>query len=159
MRKSIKWFLLVTTIIIFSLVINHKLNYNKVKVPKSDDFNNITFINVINGRGVEKRTIYKKLDINKLLDILENSKKINKDSVSNLPDKDKFTIITFEMVEGGYVINSIYEENNHFYLEQPYYGIFELDSENIYSLINRVREKDNKQNISVNIEDILKGNF
>ena len=71
MKKKKKIFLLISAIIIISLslIFKYKTNNEKVKIPKPDDISSITFIRVINDRGVEKREVYKKSHINKFLNI------------------------------------------------------------------------------------------
>lgn len=61
MKKKKKIFLLVSAIIIISLslIFKYKTNNEKVRTPKPDEISSITFIRVINDRGVEKREVYK----------------------------------------------------------------------------------------------------
>ena len=163
MKQNKKYCLLIITVVIIGLSfhIKNKIDESYVRLPESYDINNITIITVVNDRGVKKYSIYKEKDINNFLNILQNSKRIAKDSTSNFPNKNKFTIIAFKMSDGGSIINSIYEENGHLYFEQPYYGVFELTSEykNLKTLINKTVEKDSKEDMSIDIDHILKDDF
>ena len=156
--KNKKWILLITIIIGIFLIRNYNQHPSHVKIPESKDIINITFVTVDNDKAVKKSIINKKSDISNLLDILKKSKKTNRNSTSDIPNKESFNLIIFNTAEGK-VINSLYEEDNRVYFEQPYYGIFELDFKNIQEFKNIINEKGNNQDISVNIDDILKDDF
>lgn len=161
MKKKKKIFLLISAIIIISLslIFKYKTNHEKVKTPKPDDISSITFIRVINDRGVEKREVYKKSHINKFLNIIKDSEKTNKVSTSNFPDKEEFIIVTFK-IKDGFIISSIYEENNSIYFEQAFNYIFKLNyNDNLYLLLDNISQENNKEYISVNIEDLLDSDF
>lgn len=93
-----------------------------------------------------------------MLNILKNSNKTNKDSVSNFPDKTRFTLIGFNFVKGGTSWRSIYGENDDIYVDQPYVGIFKLNSNDL-NLLNEIMKSRNKESISIRVDDILKNNF
>lgn len=161
MKKKKKIFLLISAIIIISLslIFKYKTNNEKVKIPKPDDISSITFIRVINDRGVEKREVYKKSHINKFLNIIKDSEKTKKISTSNFPDKEEFIIVTFK-IKDGFIISSIYEENNSIYFEQAFNDIFKLNyNDNLYLLLDNISQENNKEDISVNIEDLLYSDF
>ena len=161
MKKKKKIFLLISAIIIISLslIFKYKTNNEKVKIPKPDDISSITFIRVINDRGVEKREVYKKSHINKFLNIIKDSEKTKKISTSNFPDKEEFIIVTFK-IKDGFIISSIYEENNSIYFEQALNDIFKLNyNDNLYLLFDNISQENNKEDISVNIEDLLDSDF
>lgn len=161
MKKKKKIFLLISAIIIISLslIFKYKTNNEKVKIPKPDDISSITFIRVINDRGVEKREVYKKSHINKFLNIIKDSEKTKKISTSNFPDKEEFIIVTFK-IKDGFIISSIYEENNSIYFEQAFNDIFKLNyNDNLYLLLDNISQENNKEDISVNIEDLLDSDF
>lgn len=161
MKKKKKIFLLISAIIIISLslIFKYKTNNEKVKTPKPDKISSITFIRVINDRGVEKREVYKKSHINKFLNIIKDSEKTKKISTSNFPDKEEFIIVTFK-IKDGFIISSIYEENNSIYFEQAFNDIFKLNyNDNLYLLLDNISQENNKEDISVNIEDLLDSDF
>lgn len=162
MKKKKKIFLLISAIIIISLslIFKYKTNHEKVKTPKPYKISSITFIRVINDRGVEKREVYKKSHINKFLNIIKDSEKTKKISTSNFPDKEEFIIVTFKLKDGGFIISSIYEENNSIYFEQAFNDIFKLNyNDNLYLLLDNISQENNKEDISVNIEDLLYSDF
>lgn len=154
-------FIIIPLFILFALNIKNKYDEKNVKIPGVDNISNITLINVVNDKGVEKITIYKKKDINRFLHLLKNSKRTNKESISSFPNKDKFTVVAFKMLNGGYVKHAIYEENNHIYYEEAFYGIFELNSnnKNLIDLLDMFIENYNKKDISIDIKNIEQNNF
>ncbi|MDU0945337.1 MAG: DUF5301 domain-containing protein [Anaerococcus vaginalis] len=155
------YFIIIPIFILFGLNIKNKYDEKNVKIPKVDNIINITLINVVDDKGVEKNTIYKKKDINRFLKLLKNSKRINKESTSSFPNKDKFTVVAFKMLNGGYIKHSIYEENNYIYYEEAFYGIFELNSNNKNSitLLDMFIKNDNKKDISIDIKNIEQNDF
>lgn len=63
------------------------------------------------------------------------------------------------MSEGGYIRNTIYEEDKKLYFEQAYVGIYELLYKDIsYFLKSTVKEED-RENISEDFDYILDNNF
>lgn len=63
------------------------------------------------------------------------------------------------MSEGGYIRNTIYEEDKKLYFEQAYVGIYELLYNDIsYFLKSTVKEED-RENISEDFDYILDNNF
>ena len=63
------------------------------------------------------------------------------------------------MSEGGYIRNTIYEEDKKLYFEQPYVGIYELSYKDISSFLKSTVKDEDKENISEELEDILDNNF
>ena len=61
------YFIIIPIFILFGLNIKNKYDEKNVKIPKVDNIINITLINVVDDKGVEKNTIYKKKDINRFL--------------------------------------------------------------------------------------------
>lgn len=158
MREKLKWIILILFMVL-TFFIRSKLNESKVKIPNEDDISNVVFINVVNDRGIEKSIIYEREDIKKLLNELNKSMRINKESVYSTPNKDKFTLILFKMSDGGYVKNSIYEENAYLYFYQPFYGIFRLDNDNLKLPLDDFFDSKNKEDISLDIEEIFNDKF
>ena len=162
MKINKKLFFIIIPIFIFcGLKIKNKYDEKNVKIPEADNITNITLINVVNDKGVEKNTIYKKKDINRFLETLKDSKRANKESTSSFPNKDRFTVIAFKTSDGGYIKHSIYEENNHIYYEEPFYGIFELNSnnKNLITLLNMFTKNENKKATSIDIKNIEQNDF
>ncbi|WP_236785644.1 DUF5301 domain-containing protein [Anaerococcus ihuae] len=163
MSKKKKSFLIITTILIISIsfILKNKTNNGKVKTPRPDDISSITFIKVIDNRGINRRKVYKKSHINKFLNTIKNSERTNNESISNFPDKNEFIITAFKLKEGGFIISSIYEEDNSIYFEQAFNNIFKLNSNyNLDLLLEMISEEENnKEDISVNIEDLTDSDF
>ncbi|NOW90356.1 hypothetical protein BCD91_002379 [Clostridium beijerinckii] len=158
MNRKMKWLVVVTICIVFAVGLIFMLRESQLELPKSEQLSSVVFINIIHCQGVEKITISKQSDIDNMLNILKNSNKTNKDSVSNFPDKTKFTLIGFNFVKGGTSWRSIYEDNDDNYVDQPYVGIFRLNSNDL-NLLNEIMESGNKESISIRVDDILKNNF
>lgn len=156
MDRKIKWLIVVTIGSIFAIGLTFILKGRHLEVPKVEQISSAEFINVVNGQGVEKVTISQQSDINNLLNILRNSEKTNKDSISDFPDKRKFTIIRFNLLEGSNW-RSIYEENSDVYVDQPYVGIFKLNFRD-FNLLNEIMERGDRESISIQVDEILKSN-
>lgn len=58
---------------------------------------------------IKETTIYQEIDIKNMLDILSNSKRTSKQSISQFPGKTKFTTVLFKFNSGGTSWRSIYE--------------------------------------------------
>ena len=93
------------------------------------------------------------------LQLLENSKLTKKQSVSDFPNKDEFILVSIKMAEGGYIRNTIYEEDGNLYFEQAYRGIYELSYKDISSFLKSTVKEEDKENISEELEDILDDDF
>lgn len=63
------------------------------------------------------------------------------------------------MLEGGYIRNTIYEEDVKLYFEQAYIGIYELSYKDISSFLKSTVKEEDKENISEDFDYILDNNF
>ncbi|WP_206781888.1 DUF5301 domain-containing protein [Clostridium tetani] len=133
-------------------------NNSYLVVPNPEKLSSITFINVVNEKGVERVIVYEQSDIYELLEVFKNSKKTNKESISDFPNKAKFTTILFNFTSGGNSLRSIYEENEVFYIDQPYNGVFKLGSNDL-DVLDEIIERGDKESISMQLDEILKDNF
>ena len=154
-----KYFLVIIGLIIIAILLKIKPNNEGPNLPKEDDVESISLINILDGRGIERWTISDKDDIEKFLQNLEDSKKTNKESVSDFPDRNNFILVRFKMSDGGYIRNAIYEEYKKLYFEQAYVGIYELSYKDIYSLLESSVKEEDKENISEDFDYILDNNF
>ena len=111
-----KHYLVLIGLIVIAILLKIRPNNKGVSLPKADDVIGFSLINIVDGRGLEKWTISEKDDIERFLQILEHSKKTNKESVSDFPNKNNFILVSFGMSDGGYIRNSIYEEDDSLYL-------------------------------------------
>ena len=154
-----KHFLVIIGLIIIAILLKIRPNNEGPSIPKADDVKSLSLIKIANDRGVEKRTIKENNDIENFLQLLENSKLTKKESVSDFPNKDEFILVSIEMSEGGYIRNTIHEEDKKLYFEQPYVGIYELSYKDISSFLKSAVEEEDKENISEDLEDILDDDF
>lgn len=154
-----KYRLVLIGLIIVGILLKIRPNNEGVSLPKTDDVKSLRLIKIANDRGVEKRTIKENNDIEKFLKNLENSKKTKKESVSDFPNKDEFILVSIKVSEGGYIRNTIYEEDKKLYFEQAYVGIYELSYKDISSFLKSTVKEENKENISEDLEDILDDDF
>lgn len=154
-----KHYLVLIGLIIIGVLLKIRPNNEEPSIPKADDVRSFSLVNIVDGRGLEKWTISDKDDIEKFLQILEHSKKTNKESVSDFPNKNNFILVSFGMSDGGYIRNSIYEEDKSLYFEQAYVGIYELSYKDISSFLKSSVKEEDKETISKDLEDILKNNF
>ncbi|ACV29674.1 Uncharacterised protein [Anaerococcus prevotii] len=154
-----KYYLVLIGLIIIGVLLKIRPNKEGPSLPKADDVRSLSLIKIANDRGVEKRTINENNDIENFLQLLENSKRTKKESVSDFPNKDEFILVSIEMSEGGYIINTIHEEDKKLYFEQAYVGIYELSYKDISSFLKSTVKEEDKENISEDLEDILDDDF
>ena len=154
-----KHFLVIIGLIIIAILLKIRPNNKGPSIPKADDVKSLSLIKIANDRGVEKRTIKENNDIENFLQLLENSKLTKKESVSDFPNKDEFILVSIEMSEGGYIRNTIHEEDKKLYFEQAYVGIYELSYKDISSFLKSTVKEEDKENISEDLEDILDDDF
>ena len=154
-----KYYLVLIGLIVIGVLLKIRPNNEGPNLPKADEVRSLSLINIVDGRGHLKWKISDKDDIEKFLQNLEDSKKTKKESVSDFPYKNNFILVSFKMSDGGYIRNTIYEEDKKLYFEQAYVGIYELSYKDISSFLkSTVKEKD-KENISEDLEDILEDDF
>lgn len=154
-----KHYLVLIGLIVIAILLKIRPNNEGPSIPKADDVRGFSLVNIVDGRGLLKWTISDKDDIEKFLQNLENSKKTKKESVSDFPNKDEFILVRIKVSEGGYIRNTIYEEDKKLYFEQPYVGIYELSYKDISSFLKSTVKEEDKENISEDLEDILDDDF
>lgn len=154
-----KHYIVLTGLIVIVILLRIRPNNEGPSIPKADDVKSLSLIKIANDRGVEKRTIKENNDIENFLQLLENSKLTKKESVSDFPNKDEFILVGIKVSEGGYIRNTIYEEDKKFYFEQAYVGIYELSYKDISSFLESSVKEEDKENISEDLEDILDDDF
>ena len=114
-----KYYLVLIGLIIIGVLLKIKPNNKGPSLPKADDVKSLSLIKIANDRGVEKRTIKENNDIENFLQLLENSKLTKEQSISDFPNKDEFILVSIEMSEGGYIRNTIYEDDGIYILNNP----------------------------------------
>ncbi len=144
-------------VIILILMISRKDRH--LKGPNPEDLSSIILVDVIDEMGVQKVTIHQRVNINNFLDIFSNTKRIDEQSISQFPSKTKFTIVLYKFKSSGNNSwRSMYEENGDFYIDQPFVGIFNINSDDLYMLDQIIKEGD-KEEILIPVNNILKSNF
>lgn len=77
--------------------------------------------------------------IDRVLSGIEVAEPTNKESVQDVPQVDDYIKIDFQLYNGKSTV-FVYEDGGKYYVEQPYQGIYELDSA-VYSLIKESNEE------------------
>lgn len=154
-----KYFLVIIGLIIIAILLKIKPKNEGPNLPKEDDVESISLINILDGRSIERWTISDKDDIERFLQELNDSKKTKKESVSDFPNKNNFILVSFKMSDGGYIRSTIYEEDKKLYFEQAYVGIYELSYKDISSFLESSVKEEDRENISEDLEDILDDDF
>ena len=114
-----KYRLVLIGLIIVGILLKIRPNNEEPGLPKTDDVKSLSLIKIANDRGVEKRTIKENNDIENFLQLLENSKLTKEQSISDFPNKGEFILVSIEMSEGGYIRNTIYEDDGICILNNP----------------------------------------
>ncbi|WMM23328.1 DUF5301 domain-containing protein [Tissierella sp. MB52-C2] len=147
------------SIIAMTLILIISRNNRYLKSPNPEELSSIILIDVIGEEGTQKITINQQVDINNFLDIFKNAKMTNKQSISQIPRKTKFTTVLYKFKSSGNKsFRSIYEENGDLYIDQPFVGVFKIDSNDL-SILEQIIRRGNKKEISVLVNDILKSDF
>lgn len=144
---------------IFIILFSDILKIRNLPGPNSGELSRIIFINVVDYIGVEKIVIDEQQDIENVLELLKTAERVrDKQSLSDFPDKTKFTTILFDFESGGTSVRSMYEENNDLYIDQPYDYVYKVETDN-RKLLEKIINRGSKEDISVNLKEILNGSF
>ena len=94
-----------------------------IMLPQTDD---ITSIDIT----VEENTVNHtdKVWISELIADISSSEPTNKESVQDIPQVESYIKIDFQFETGTSTLFA-YENNGIYYIEQPYQGIYEIDSQ------------------------------
>lgn len=129
--------------IIFILIITSSLiffkihtNNKQVKMPTIKNISRFEVLHIINEELIERKTISKRQDLTEFLDILNQAKKADIENISTYsndrPNRDNYIILNTKISNGqGYTTNYIYKENSSYYFEQPFYGLFKINSDKL----------------------------
>lgn len=66
--------------------------------------------------------------ISEMISKISNSEPTKKDSVQDVPQVDNYIKIDIQFEKGTSTL-FVYEDNGKYYVEQPYQGIYEIDSQ------------------------------
>lgn len=130
MKRAIS--LIVTIIMCFVLASCGKAD--PIVLPDKDDVTEV-------GVTYDGETEYHKDAewIEQMLSGMKAAEPTNKESVQDAPQVDNYIKIDFQLDNGVSTI-FVYEDGGRYYIEQPYQGIYELDSA-VYSLIKESNEE------------------
>lgn len=145
---------IITIVLLFNMARNNKF----LKGPDPEELSSIILIDVVDGEGIQKVTIDRQLDIHNFLNIFNNAKKTGEQSISEFPRKTKFTVVLYRFKSSGDSMRSIYEENDDFYVDQPFTEIFKIDSNDL-DMLDKIIKNGDKEEISVSVNNILKADF
>ncbi|MDR7855414.1 DUF5301 domain-containing protein [Tissierella sp.] len=141
-------------IIAIVLVLIVSINNKSLKGPNPEDLSSIILVDVIGEEGIQKVTLDKQVDIHSFLNIFNNAKKTGVQSNSQFPSKTKFTIVLYKFKSSGNSWRSIYEENGELYIDQPFAGIYKIDSKDLH-ILEQVIKNGDKEEISILVNNIL----
>lgn len=94
-----------------------------ITVPATEDILSITVTS-----GEESRTYYDTDWITQVITDINNSKPTNKQSVQDVPQNDNYIKLDIKLNEGTATL-FVYKDGESYYIEQPYQGIYEIDSD------------------------------
>lgn len=94
-----------------------------IVLPEASD---ITSIDVIVGQ--DRVTYTDENWISEIICDLSAAESTNKASIQDIPQVESYITISIQPVTGTSTL-FIYEENEKYYVEQPYQGIYEIDSQ------------------------------
>lgn len=101
---------------------------NPITVPSADDVISITVI------SDEESVTYDDTEwIAQVISDISDSKPTNKQSVQDVPQVESYIQLDLRLGEGTSTL-FIYKDGENCYIEQPYQGIYEINSE-LYDLI------------------------
>ena len=94
-----------------------------IMLPQTDD---ITSIDITVEESAVNHT--DKVWISELIADISSSEPTNKESVQDIPQVESYIKIDFQFETGTSTLFA-YEDNGIYYIEQPYQGIYEIDSQ------------------------------
>ena len=123
MKKILSWFLYITCIL--TLVACGK-RAAPITLPQADE---ITSIDIT----IEENTVSHsdKTWISEIIANISSSEPTKKESVQDVPQAESYIKIDFQFETGTSTL-FVYEDSGKYYLEQPYQGIYKIDSQ-LYS--------------------------
>lgn len=118
--------ILLTVIMCFALASCGKAD--PIVLPDRDDIANISVV-------IDGETIYHEDSawIDSVMSGIADAEPTSKESVQDVPQVDDYIKLDIQLY-GGVSTVFAYEEDGKYYIEQPYQGIYELDSDT-YTLI------------------------
>lgn len=103
---------------------------NLIILPQADEITSIDI--TVGGNRVNHED---KTWISEIITAISGAERTNQESVQDVPRKDNYIKIDFQLKVGISTIFS-YEDSGKYYIEQPYQGIYKIDSQ----LFDRLQE-------------------
>ena len=134
MKKKVKIALLVLFIALFMVMIGimYPRNY-ALTIPQAE-----TLKSIFLESQEQQEEITDITKIHDIIYVLSNSGKgrnTKKESISDSPVNANTVIkIAFQFAEGGTSIIFVYQKDNHYYIEQPYNGIYRISEDEYHSI-------------------------
>lgn len=153
-KKTITLLIIASFIIILILIFILNKNDKSIQIPDPKELTSVTFIDFTDGKSSKKTSLSTEKDILKTIETLKKSEKTKKESVSDLPDEINFTLILFNFKRNGNSFISIYEDDNVFYIDQAYAGIYKIESKDI-DLLKELRKSGKDKIIELLIDDVF----
>ena len=105
-----------------------------ITLPQTDE---ITSIDITFGGGGNTASHLDKTWISEIIADISSSEPTKKESVQDVPQVESYIKIDFQFETGTSTIFA-YEDSGKYYIEQPYQGIYKIDSQ----LFERLQETD-----------------
>ncbi len=96
---------------------------NPITLPQTED---ITSIDITVGEKTVNQT--DKNWISEIIADISNSEPTNKESITDVPQVENYIKIDFQFETGTSTLFA-YEDSGKYYVEQPYQGIYKIDSQ------------------------------
>lgn len=137
--KKIKMSLvIIVSIILIAAIVrllsSQSLIKESYKTPDINDLEKIVLTDIEHGNPVRERIFTDKEVMEDFAEVFAESQKTKRQSVSEVPNNEKYTIIQYFFKSGGTSWHSVYNENGKQYIEIPYYGIYQMKKEGLERL-------------------------
>ena len=120
MKKQIYLFLCLVCILAFTAC---GKKTKTITLPQTED---ITSIDITVGENTVNQT--DKKWISEIISDISNSEPTNKESITDVPQVKNYIKIDFQLETGTSTL-FVYEDRGKYYVEQPYQGIYKIDSQ------------------------------
>ena len=140
-NKKVKIGIIIGIILLFSLIVIKVYVENTTFVPYITDINNIDYILV---EDIDNEKEYKldkdntKIVFN-IISNLKSKKSSNSDKINNDSYLISFVLKKEENTNTPLLGGYLYKNNNKYYFEQPYNGIFELNESDYNKIIKIIK--------------------
>lgn len=164
MKKKQIVLILVVIIIVFAIIFGIAYHFRdrrtySLNIPQVENLKSISL--KVNENDKQYSASYNEEEVmKKILDIIAGTKRITKEeSIQDYPIKaDNVIMVKFYFKEQGSSILYLYKNNNKFYIEQPYNGIYKISEDeyksvNNYTIVPYENDDVNNKKISMSIKN------